>query len=57
MTAPTLSTTAQPLVRSQHCIAGQWQPAASGATFPVTDPATGAVIAHVPDGGAQDARA
>ncbi|MDA8521609.1 NAD-dependent succinate-semialdehyde dehydrogenase [Acidovorax sp. NCPPB 4044] len=65
MTAPTPSTiptsplaaAAQPLVRSQHHIAGRWQDAASGATFAVTDPATGGVIAHVPDGGAADARA
>ncbi|AVS86739.1 succinate-semialdehyde dehydrogenase (NADP(+)), partial [Paracidovorax avenae] len=36
-----LSAAAGPLVRSQLCIAGRWQAAASGATFAVTDPATG----------------
>jgi succinate-semialdehyde dehydrogenase/glutarate-semialdehyde dehydrogenase len=38
-------------------INGEWQPAQSGATFPVTNPATGQVIAHVPDAGAADAEA
>ncbi|KAF1021492.1 MAG: Succinate-semialdehyde dehydrogenase [NADP(+)] GabD [Paracidovorax wautersii] len=38
-------------------IAGRWQPAASGAVFAVTDPASNAVIAQVPDSGADDARA
>ncbi|SDP94381.1 succinate-semialdehyde dehydrogenase / glutarate-semialdehyde dehydrogenase, partial [Paracidovorax cattleyae] len=32
---------ARPLVRSQLYIAGRWQAAAGGATFAVTDPATG----------------
>lgn len=31
-------------------IDGQWLPAASGKTFPVTDPATGEVIAQVAEG-------
>ncbi len=30
-------------------IAGQWRDAHSGATFPVVDPATGEVLAHVAD--------
>lgn len=38
-------------------IDGQWTTAASGATFPVTNPATGEVIDHVPDGGAAEASA
>src|SRR5690242_14328985 len=38
-------------------VGGQWRPAASGATFPVEDPATGAVIADVADGRADDALA
>lgn len=38
-------------------IDGQWRAAASGATFAVTDPATGKVLDHVADGGAADARA
>ncbi|WP_404380475.1 NAD-dependent succinate-semialdehyde dehydrogenase [Caenispirillum salinarum] len=38
-------------------IDGQWTRGESGATFAVTNPATGAVIDHVPDGGAADAAA
>ncbi|MCB0989723.1 MAG: NAD-dependent succinate-semialdehyde dehydrogenase [Acidimicrobiales bacterium] len=37
-------------------IDGQWTDARSGDTFEVTNPATGEVIGHVPDGGADDAR-
>jgi succinate-semialdehyde dehydrogenase/glutarate-semialdehyde dehydrogenase len=37
-------------------IDGIWTDAHSGATFDVTDPATGEVIGAVPDGGADDAR-
>jgi len=37
-------------------IDGRWHDAASGKTFPVTNPATGEVIAHVADGTAEDAR-
>lgn len=37
-----------------HIIGGERPPAASGKTLGVTDPATGAVIAHVPAGGAAD---
>ena len=35
-------------------IGGEWRPAASGKTFDVRDPATGAVFAQVPDGAAVD---
>src|ERR1700704_3710640 len=35
---------------------GRWQPAASGSTFPVHDPATGEILARVSDGSAQDVR-
>ncbi|MEI8307956.1 MAG: NAD-dependent succinate-semialdehyde dehydrogenase [Chloroflexales bacterium] len=38
-------------------IGGQWCLAASGASFPVDNPATGTLLAEVPDGGADDARA
>ncbi|HEX4777532.1 MAG TPA: NAD-dependent succinate-semialdehyde dehydrogenase [Acidimicrobiia bacterium] len=38
-------------------VGGEWRPAASGATFPVEDPATGAVLADVADGRAEDALA
>jgi succinate-semialdehyde dehydrogenase/glutarate-semialdehyde dehydrogenase len=37
-------------------IDGEFRDARSGATFEVTDPATGEVIGSVPDGGADDAR-
>ena len=37
------------LFRQQCLIAGLWRSAASGASVPVTDPATQAVIGHVPD--------
>jgi succinate-semialdehyde dehydrogenase/glutarate-semialdehyde dehydrogenase len=36
---------------------GRWTPAASGAAFPVRNPATDAPLAEVADGGAADARA
>ena len=38
-------------------INGEWRAAASGATFDVTDPATGKVLEAVADGNAADARA
>jgi succinate-semialdehyde dehydrogenase/glutarate-semialdehyde dehydrogenase len=43
------------LLRSANFIAGEWR-AATGATLDVTDPATGACIAQVPDSGAGEAR-
>src|SRR5258708_24369640 len=45
-----------PVIESMF-IDGQWRPAASGSTFPVTDPASGRVLAHVADGSATDAEA
>ena len=44
------------LLRTHNFIAGQWQPAASGAELPVTDPATLQAIARVPDSTQVDAR-
>jgi succinate-semialdehyde dehydrogenase/glutarate-semialdehyde dehydrogenase len=41
-------------VPTQLLIGGEWRPAASGATFPVEDPATGDTIAEVADGRAED---
>ena len=38
----------------QMLIGGEWRPAASGKTFDVRDPATGAVFAQVPDAAAVD---
>ncbi|MHA6844655.1 NAD-dependent succinate-semialdehyde dehydrogenase [Ralstonia syzygii] len=45
------------LIRTDNLIDGQWVPGAGGDRFAVTDPATGAVIAKVPDSSAADARA
>jgi succinate-semialdehyde dehydrogenase/glutarate-semialdehyde dehydrogenase len=44
------------LIRNANYIAGEWQ-AAAGAHLDVTDPATGNLIARVPDSGAAEARA
>ncbi|MEM5429922.1 NADP-dependent succinate-semialdehyde dehydrogenase [Cupriavidus oxalaticus] len=44
------------LLRAQAYIAGSWQAADSGATFAVTDPASGALIGTVPSMGAAEAR-
>ncbi|MGH9032960.1 MAG: aldehyde dehydrogenase family protein, partial [Acidimicrobiia bacterium] len=44
-------------VPTQLLIGGEWRPAASGATFPVEDPATGDTIAEVADARAEDALA
>ncbi|HEX9334825.1 MAG TPA: aldehyde dehydrogenase family protein, partial [Pseudonocardiaceae bacterium] len=38
-------------------IAGKWRPAGSGATFDVTDPATGATLCAVANAAAEDGRA
>jgi succinate-semialdehyde dehydrogenase / glutarate-semialdehyde dehydrogenase len=46
--------TAQTEIRSLAYIDGTWTGADSGATFAVTDPATGAEIARVPDMGAAE---
>lgn len=43
-------------IRSANFIAGEWRPV-DKAMFSVFDPATGGVIAHVPDSGAAEARA
>ncbi len=44
------------LLRQQAFLAGRWCDADSGATFAVTDPATGDVIGQVPDMGAHETR-
>jgi phenylacetaldehyde dehydrogenase len=41
-------------VRDRMLIDGQWVPAVSGRTFEVRNPATGRVIARVPEGGKED---
>ncbi|RST48612.1 NAD-dependent succinate-semialdehyde dehydrogenase [Variovorax sp. DXTD-1] len=45
------------LQRTANFIAGEWCDAAAGRTLDVTDPATGDLIARVPDSGADAARA
>ncbi|NEX46696.1 NAD-dependent succinate-semialdehyde dehydrogenase [Pseudotabrizicola algicola] len=45
-----------PFVREQNLIGGAWVGAASGAVIDVTNPATGAVIARVPNAGAEETR-
>src|ERR1700729_2017092 len=45
------------LLRERGLIAGEWVNADSGATFPVTDPATGETIVSVPRMGAAETRA
>jgi succinate-semialdehyde dehydrogenase/glutarate-semialdehyde dehydrogenase len=44
-------------VPTQLLIAGKWQPAASGETFRVEDPATGETLTEVSNGGTEDALA
>ncbi|MEO0549730.1 MAG: NAD-dependent succinate-semialdehyde dehydrogenase [Pseudomonadota bacterium] len=44
------------LVKSDAFVAGQWAQADRGATFDVTNPATGDVIAQVPDMGVDETR-
>jgi len=44
------------LFRDRCYVNGEWCGAASGRTFPVTNPATGATLAQVPDMDAADAR-
>lgn len=52
----TLSLTRTDLIRSANFINGQWT-AATGARLDVTDPATGELVATVPDSGAPEAQA
>ena len=51
-----LTLTRTDLIRNANYIAGEWT-AAAGPQLDVTDPATGNVIARVPDSGATEARA
>uniref|UniRef100_UPI0037C179A1 aldehyde dehydrogenase family protein n=1 Tax=Elstera sp. TaxID=1916664 RepID=UPI0037C179A1 len=46
-----------PFLRTQAFSGGEWIGAASGATFPVTNPATGEILAEVPDLGAFETEA
>jgi len=54
-TAPMLADPS--LFETRALVGGQWIAAASGATLAVEDPATGAVIGHIPDCGAEETRA
>ena len=44
------------LLRDKCLIGGRWEGARNGKTFPVDDPATGALLAHVPDMGREETR-
>jgi len=58
MNPPTAPTLADPsLFETRALVNGRWTEAASGATLAVEDPATGAVIGHIPDCGAEETRA
>src|SRR5258705_12019789 len=52
----TLSLKDSELFRQQAFIAGRWCEADNGKSFPVTNPATGAVLAQVPDMEATETR-
>ena len=52
-----LTLTNRDLLRTQNCIGAVWRAAKDGKLLAVTDPATGALIAEVPDSGAVDAAA
>ena len=45
-----------PLLRRQAYVDGRWVDSDSGQTFPVTNPATGEVVAEVPRLGAAETR-
>lgn len=52
-----MTTISAGLLRSQAFVGGKWRDAASGATFEVTNPATGDVITAVADLSADETRA
>ena len=56
VTPPNLQLREPRLLVTKALIAGVWVAADSGATFPVTDPATGLVLAAVPRCGAAETR-
>jgi succinate-semialdehyde dehydrogenase/glutarate-semialdehyde dehydrogenase len=53
----TIRVTRTDLILERALINGQWLPAATGKTFPVTNPADGSLIADVADCGAAEAKA
>jgi succinate-semialdehyde dehydrogenase/glutarate-semialdehyde dehydrogenase len=52
----TLTPVRADLLRGQNFIAGVWRDSCTGGKYGVSDPASGAVFAHVPDSGPDDAR-
>lgn len=55
---PAIESTANPFARSQNLyIGGTWRPATGGATIPVHNPSTEAMLASVPDATLEDAAA
>jgi succinate-semialdehyde dehydrogenase/glutarate-semialdehyde dehydrogenase len=50
----TITLSSEAVVPSQLLVGGRWMDASDGRTFPVDDPATGAVIAVVADGSVED---
>ncbi len=50
----TITPSSEAVVPSQLLVGGRWMDASDGRTFPVDDPATGAVIAVVADGSVED---
>ncbi|OGT90434.1 MAG: succinate-semialdehyde dehydrogenase (NADP(+)) [Gammaproteobacteria bacterium RIFOXYA12_FULL_61_12] len=51
-----MPSTDEKLLKSQAFIAGEWIDAASGAVYPVTNPADGGLLGHVPDMDGDDAQ-
>lgn len=52
----TVMTSPRTTIRTDLFINGKWGSATSGATFAVENPSTGQVLAHVADGGVEDAQ-
>ncbi len=52
----TIDLKSHPLLRQRAYVNGAWVPAQSGKSFPVHDPATGKMLAEVPDMGAADTK-
>jgi acyl-CoA reductase-like NAD-dependent aldehyde dehydrogenase len=48
---------AEALPNQEMFIGGSWVPSHSGRNYPVFNPATGQVLAHVPKGDSEDVRA
>jgi len=58
VTSSVADSTTNPFARSQNLyIGGAWRPATGGATIPVLNPSTEALLARVPDATQEDAAA